>query len=157
MGKPWRAALIASIAAGCGPGPVRVVDPVTLVIPAAPPATAEPPIPGSPHPELHEHRIQGVWREEFQSRAGCADTVTISGSGKALVIEGSDCNGGSAYTFSDLKYDGTTLSVELRVAETGYVVQYTLHWLPDGSLGGEAVVVGGPEPAPYKVRWARQR
>jgi hypothetical protein len=128
-----------------------------VLIAAALPATSEPPGPDAPRPEARQRAIEGQWSEEFESRVGCADTVTIAQRGRGLVIDGKDCNGGTDYAFSDVKYDGTSLSLELHVSETGYVVRYSLHWLPDGSLGGHAVVNGGPSPARYKIRWARSR
>jgi hypothetical protein len=142
------------LGAGCSRVSVRAVEPVTVSIPAAPAPTAEPEEAAAPAHPAAKRKVTGVWREEFATRRGCSDSVTISGTPDALTIQGEDCNDHKDYVFDDVKYDGTTLSLQMSVPETGVVVRYVLRWLPDGSLGGEATVASTDT---FKVRWIAQR
>jgi hypothetical protein len=156
-------AALAALAAACGTPTPRVADPVTVTVPVpavAPTAEtadlAEPAhrSPASPRPR----DVTGDWTEDFSGRrGGCSDAVTITGPRNNLTITGSDCHDGAPYVFSDAKFDGEHLWLQLTVPETGYVVRYTLRFLPDGALGGEAAVTGGSGTETFKVRWTRAR
>lgn len=152
---PAAAVVVMSCAA-----PPPVAPTVTLAGPPAQPVAqgAEPARVAEPTPApkpAPKATITGRWKEEFIGRGGCSDSVTITGVRDSLRIEGADCNDGASYEFEDVRYDGRNLALVLRVPQTGYVVRYTLSWLPDQTLGGEAEVTGAGNVNTYKVRWTR--
>jgi hypothetical protein len=129
---------------------------VTVSIPVAAPATAEP-APPEPPQEKADVAIAGTWEEEFEGRSGCSDSVTIRGPRRALVMDGRDCNDAAHYEFSDVKYDGTTLWFTLTVPETRYVLRYSMRRGPDGTMVGQAQIGGsGPEET-HTIRWTRPK
>jgi hypothetical protein len=151
----WGACLLG---AGCG-APARVAEPVTIQIPQSVPATAavdEPPEP-PPTREDMNRRLVGEWVEQFVGRSGCSDSAFISEQHGALVITSKDCNNGQSYVIDPPRYDGSRLDVQLHVPETGYVVRYRFHWLPDGNLGGEVAVSGQSGTESYPVKWIKKR
>jgi hypothetical protein len=158
--SPLLALAAALLAAACAPAVRPVAAPVTLIVPGPGPvasiaevASPEPP----PKPARRERVITGEWKEEFKSRGGCSDAMTIHGTRGALTIRGADCHDNAAYEFSGVKYDGENLSLDLRVPETGYVVHYKLRWVADEVLGGEAAVTGSGKTDTYEVTWTRAR
>jgi hypothetical protein len=140
--------------------PAGLAEPVTIQIPEAPPPSAaasadEPKEP--PRREEMNRRLLGEWVEEFAGRNGCSDSTFIAEKNGALVATSKDCNNGVPYVVDPPRYDGSTLEISLHVAETGNVVRYRFHWLPDGNLGGEVSVTGEGSTQTYKVRWVKRR
>ena len=149
----------ALLVSACG-APAGIGEPVTILIPEAlPPSAAasadEPKEP--PRREEMNQRILGEWVEEFEGRNGCSDSTFIAQKHGALVATSKDCNNGTPYLVDPPRYDGSTLEVSLHVTDTGNVVRYRFHWLPDGNLGGEVAVSGDGSTQTYKVRWVRRR
>src|SRR5262249_28360595 len=151
------------VTAACAAPPPPVAPTVTLagppgqpVAPVVEPTRPAEPAP-APKPAPKKATIEGHWKEEFVGRGGCSDSVKITGGGRDnnLRIEGADCNDGASYEFEDVRYDGRTLTLVLKVPQTGYVVRYKLSWLPEDMLGGEAEVTGSSGVNTYQVRWTR--
>ena len=145
-----------AFAASCMPspdgGPVVIAPTV-----ASSPLAVEP---SAPEPLAVDGRstakadIAGTWREEFDGRSGCSDTITLSWVGNELHLDGANCEDGVAYDLEDVSFDGKELRFHLHVPKIDWVLDYHLTRASDDTLIGDAQ---SPGAEPHTVRWVRAR
>jgi hypothetical protein len=156
-----RYALVAFLVSGCASAPAAggqprastASEPEEKGVVAIPEPESDVEVDDQPAPVARGSRdteLDGLWIEDWPNRGGCADRIRLFVQGRRVELEGSDCNDGEAYEYSDAELRGRTLTFKLRVKSTNRVLDYALDLKDNGELVGP--VTGGAEAT---VTWRR--